>query len=347
MNTEANRTLTTALVVSLENEKRLKDAEILAKLGHWELDLVNNVLVWSDEIYRIFDTTPQSFGATYEAFLDFIHPEDRDLVNEAYTASVENKQPYGPITHRLILKDGSVKFVEERGMTDYDENGNPIRSLGIVQDITERVLNEKIKAELKEKEVLLKEIYHRVKNNLQLVSSFISIQSLQIQDEKMKEMCETVQNRIQSVSLIHEQLCRSSNLANINIREYVGDLVSYISQSVLIDQVVNFELNVDDVTISMDKAVPTGLILNEVISNSVKYAFNDEDGTIKIDITRRDNEWCMNLSDNGKGVINVNELTKPNSFGVEIIRALTEQLDGQIEISGSPGKGVAYTITFP
>ena len=171
-----------------DNERRLQEAESLAKLGHWELDIVNNELIWSDEIYRIFDTTPQSFGATYDAFLDFVHPDDREMVNEAYQSSVANKEPYGPITHRLIMKNGVVKFVEERGNTAYNELGEPIKSFGVVQDITERVMGEKTKALLREKEILLKEIYHRVKNNLQLISSLLNIQSIKIDDEKVKEL---------------------------------------------------------------------------------------------------------------------------------------------------------------
>jgi two-component system sensor histidine kinase/response regulator len=109
------------------------------------LDLVTDELIWSDEVYRIFGLKPQQFGATYEAFLENIHPDDREMVNRAYTDSVKNKTPYD-IVHRLLLKDGTVKYVNEKCETFYDGEGKPLRSLGTVQDVTElRRAEEKLK----------------------------------------------------------------------------------------------------------------------------------------------------------------------------------------------------------
>ncbi len=119
-------------------EARLREAEHIAAVGHWELDLIAGTLYWSDEIYRIFERTPQEFGATYEAFLEYVHPDDRDFVNNAYSASVENQTGYD-IVHRLLLDDGSVKYVQERCRTEYDERGAAQRSIGTVQDVTERM----------------------------------------------------------------------------------------------------------------------------------------------------------------------------------------------------------------
>jgi len=128
------------LIKSLqESKQRLEQAERIAKLGHWELDLVTNTLYWSDEIYRIFDIDPKKFKASYEAFLETVHPEDRERVNTAYTDSLKNKTLYD-IEHRLLMKDGAVKFVREKCTTEYDPQGIPLRSLGIVQDITEQKL---------------------------------------------------------------------------------------------------------------------------------------------------------------------------------------------------------------
>jgi len=117
------------------SEERLKQAEHIAKIGHWELDLISNRLYWSDEIYRIFDLDPQEFGANYEAFLDTVHPEDRAMVDNTFTASIQDKTGYD-IVHRLLLKNGEIKHVHEKCRTIYDADGNPLRSLGTVQDIT-------------------------------------------------------------------------------------------------------------------------------------------------------------------------------------------------------------------
>jgi len=118
-------------------EAILSESQRIGHIGSWELDIVSNTLTWSDEVYRLFELEPQQFEATYEAFLDNIHPDDREMVGKAYTESVRNKTPYD-IVHRLLLKDGTVKYVNERCESFFDDDGKPIRSLGIVQDITER-----------------------------------------------------------------------------------------------------------------------------------------------------------------------------------------------------------------
>jgi len=119
-----------------ESERRLKESQQIARIGQWEMDLVNNQLYWSDGIYDLFEVDPDKFAASYEAFLGAIHPEDRELVNKAYSESVKNKIPYDLI-HRLLLKDGTIKYVNEICRTEYDKDGNAIRSIGTVQDITE------------------------------------------------------------------------------------------------------------------------------------------------------------------------------------------------------------------
>lgn len=119
------------------SELQLKEAQYLAHIGSWQLDLQTNGLHWSDEIFHIFEIDPQSFGASYEAFLSMVHPEDREMVDRIYRDSLKNKVPY-KLVHRLLMKDGRIKYVQERCKTWYDDNDVPIRSLGTVQDITER-----------------------------------------------------------------------------------------------------------------------------------------------------------------------------------------------------------------
>ncbi|MDA8241028.1 MAG: PAS domain-containing protein [Nitrospiraceae bacterium] len=124
-----------------QSEERLQEAQHLAHVGSWDLDIVTNVLVWSDESYRIFEIDKNDFGASYEAFLSTIHPDDRKAVDETYVKSVRDRTPY-EIVHRLKFPDGRVKFVQERCMTFYSVAGDPLRSIGTVQDITERKLTE-------------------------------------------------------------------------------------------------------------------------------------------------------------------------------------------------------------
>jgi PAS domain S-box-containing protein len=124
-----------------QSEARLREAQRIAKMGNWELDLVKNQLIWSDEIFRIFEIDKNKFGESYDAFLNLIHPEDREAVNQAYNNSIRTREPY-EIVHRLLIPDGRVKYVQEHGETFYAPDGAPVRLVGLVQDITERKLSE-------------------------------------------------------------------------------------------------------------------------------------------------------------------------------------------------------------
>ncbi|MFO0706858.1 MAG: PAS domain S-box protein [Nitrospira sp.] len=141
-----------------QSEARLQEAQAMAHLGNWELDLVDNRLLWSDEIFRIFEIDKSTFSASYEAFLNTVHPEDRARVNEAYTTSVQNRTPY-EIVHRLQMPDGRIKYVQERCETVYDADGRPRRSIGTVQDITERLEN---KLQLERSQALLTSIFEHL-----------------------------------------------------------------------------------------------------------------------------------------------------------------------------------------
>ena len=119
----------------------MNEAQRIALVGSWELDLLKDELIWSDEIFRLFEIDKSQFGATYEAFLNAIHPDDRDRVNQAYTHSLETRAPY-EITHRLRMSDGRIKWVHERCASDFDVKGKPLRSVGTVQDVTAQKLDE-------------------------------------------------------------------------------------------------------------------------------------------------------------------------------------------------------------
>ena len=145
-----------------KSELRLKEVEQLAQLGHWELDLVTNTLYWSDEIYRIFNLDPHKFGATYEALLDAVHPDDRKFVDKAFKDSVKNKTGYD-IVNKLLLRNGTIKYVHEKCQTIYDADGKPLRSIGTVQDITKRKQEEHSFAGIIGRDVKIREIFETIR----------------------------------------------------------------------------------------------------------------------------------------------------------------------------------------
>jgi len=215
-------------------------------------------------------------------------------------------------------------------------------------DITERKrAEEQIRASLREKEVLLKEIHHRVKNNLQVISSLLKLQSQYVQDKGDVEIFKESQNRIKSMALVHEKLYQSKDLASINFHEYASLLVNglFRSYGVNADRIA-LKMNVDDIMLGVDVAIPCGLIINELISNSLKYAFpDDKEGEIEITLRTLD-EGAMELTvaDNGIGMPGDINLRNSESLGLKLVTILTNQIDGQIELDRS--EGTKFRIDF-
>jgi two-component sensor histidine kinase len=209
------------------------------------------------------------------------------------------------------------------------------------------IAQNKIKSSLKEKEVLLKEIHHRVKNNLQIVSSLFFFQSKTISDPQMLEMFRDGQNRVKSMALIHEKLYQSGDLANIDFKEYVKKLATFLFQSYGVDQSkIKFKNNVFNIQLGVDQAVPCGLIINELISNSLKHGFKNKDyGTVKIDMGHdENNNLIMKISDDGEGLPEGLDIQKIDSLGLRLVNNLSLQLNGKVEYFNQNGTMVKVTF---
>jgi two-component sensor histidine kinase len=203
-----------------------------------------------------------------------------------------------------------------------------------------------LKESLKEKEVLLKEIHHRVKNNMQVILSLLRLQERNIKDEEMKTMLHDSQNRIRSMALVHNQIYRSHDMANIGFDQYVNSLVNELLSTYGVRKHIEVEVNIGSVRIGIDSAIPCGMILNEIISNSLKHAFPEGRGEIVIAFEQEGDGYnTMTVSDNGKGLPDDFAIERQESLGLTLINLLVEQLDGEIAIDGSTG--TRFTIKFP
>ncbi|WP_336518435.1 sensor histidine kinase [Pollutibacter soli] len=211
-------------------------------------------------------------------------------------------------------------------------------------DITHK--NELLQHLLTEKEWLLKEIHHRVKNNLQIVMSLLNSQSAYINNAPALSAIHDSQHRVHAMSLIHQKLYNSENLSFIDMSLYIRELVSYLSDSFNMGQRILFELRVDTLQLDVSQAVPLGLILNEAITNSIKYAFpNDREGVIKISLSNTyGNQYLLEISDNGIGIPSHLENKKDGSLGISLMAGLSEDLDGSFSIENS--NGTAIRIIF-
>ncbi|MBM1106474.1 sensor histidine kinase [Aurantibacter crassamenti] len=205
-----------------------------------------------------------------------------------------------------------------------------------------------IESRIHEKETLLKEIHHRVKNNLQTVSSLLSLQSRNIEDPKMKSMIKSSQNRVISMAMVHEMLYMRDDLSKIEYKSYVTELSEYLIRSLKgTDNNIKLNLNIEDVKLGIDTAIPLGLLINEAITNSLKYGIKDDaEGEINIELKKEKlNDYVLNIGDDGIGMSQEINYKNTKSLGLKLINNLTRQLRGTIERDQSK-KGTNYIIRF-
>jgi PAS domain S-box-containing protein len=260
----------------------------------------------------------------------------------------EDAMTQGPITlygtHRC--KDGRMFPVEVRiGLFEANENRY---ILALARDITERKKAEaQIRESLHEKEVLLKEIHHRVKNNLQVIYSLLNLQSGSIRDPRDRDMIRECQNRIKSMAIIHETLYQSRDLARVNLANYIRSLADNLFRSYGVNgEAVRLDVRVSDVYLGFDTAIPCGLIINELISNSLKYAFPEgREGRISIDLHPEDHDrYALTVRDDGVGLPPDLDFRDTRTLGLQLVTTLTDQLEGAIVLHRE--RGTEFKITF-
>ncbi|OXA78396.1 Two-component sensor histidine kinase, contains HisKA and HATPase domains [Flavobacterium aquidurense] len=199
--------------------------------------------------------------------------------------------------------------------------------------------NLKLQHLVDEKEWLLKEIHHRVKNNLQTIISLLNSQSAYLKDDLAISTIKNSQNRIHAMSLIHQKLYLGDNLSTINMPDYCNELVEYLKDSFSETQYINFKMQVDPIELDISQAIPLGLIMNEVVTNAIKYAFPDKTNCIinisLLEVTH--NCYILIISDNGIGISNVSDLQNSNSFGMVLIQGLSDTLEGDLFLENENG----------
>ncbi|HET8685460.1 MAG TPA: PAS domain S-box protein, partial [Methanosarcina sp.] len=457
----------------------LAEAQEIAHLGSWERDFASKEYSWSDEMYRIFGLKPQESKVNYDIFLSYVHPDDRDYVNNAVKEALKGK----PLNtnFRIIRTNGEERIIHAKAEAVFDEKNNSVRIRGITQDITEHKkaeekiqnlanivessteaiitksfegiitswnkgaeqvygysaeeilgkpisilepptltgetekLSEMIKngkkiqqfetlrlrkdgklinvsltvfpvyngqgkitavsiiatdiTRRKEAEEALanietarkKEIHHRIKNNLQVISSLLDLQAEQfknredIRDSEVLEAFRESEDRVKSMALIHEELYKGGEFETLNFSPYIQELADTLFYTYKFRN-TNISLNMDleeNIFFDMDTAVPLGMIVNELVSNSLKHAFIGRDeGEIKIKLHReettefesKDSEstctstsFTLTISDNGVGIPENLNIEKLDSLGMQLVFSLVDQLDGKLELKRDNG----------
>ena len=250
---------------------------------------------------------------------------------------------------KRLCKDGSYVDVLIYGVPVI-VNGKTVAIFGIYVDISDRKqAEEKVKKSLKEKEVLLAEIHHRVKNNLAVITGLLELQAFNTNSEEAADVLEISQMRVNSIALIHEKLYQNENLSEISFEQYLQELTEVILSSMGTSKTdIDVSMNVDPVNLAITQAIPCGLILNEIITNSFKHAYPErEKGKIEINLNRRGDKIYLSIMDDGIGIPDQIDLDNPESLGIKLIHTLSEQLDAEAEFSNkNPGTKFALHFTL-
>ena len=322
------------------SEKKYKDLQDASINGHAWTDMeghlieVNdsykNMMGYSeDELRKLTykDITPEKWHASEQIILT------EQILDRGYS---------DPYEKELIRKDGTVFPVELSAYLIKDAQGNNKGMRAIVTDITKRKQAEdQIKSSLSEKEVLLREIHHRVKNNMQVITTLLMFQSDKIKDKRYADMFKESQDRIRSMALVHEKLYQAQSFAQIDFKEYVNSLVNSLFRSYgAKPDIIALQIDVEDVSLELESAIPCGLIINELVSNALKYAFPEErEGEIRIVLySINTGELVLEVSDNGIGMPEELDIRNTESIGLHLVTILSEdQLEGRIELNKIDG----------
>jgi len=249
--------------------------------------------------------------------------------------------------NRIVALAGVANKEEEYSNSD-------VRQLTLLMEgmwlLLQRQRSEdRIRKSLEEKEVLLKEIHHRVKNNLQIISSLLNLQTGQVKDQHLLEILRESQNRIRSMALIHERLYRSEDFSRVDFGQYVNGLTTYLVRSYAGDsRSFNLQVDVGEVSLGVDLAIPCGLIINELVSNCLKHAFTPgARGEVGVALREERDSYVLRVADNGIGLPGNVDLKKTESLGLQLVETLSTQIGASIHVTTAPGEGTAFEISFP
>ena len=333
-----------------------------------ERKAANEKIKRSEEKYRsLVENSPEIILITDEnqniEFVNFAsqrHEQTEIIGNSLYSfVNERHHQEIKLANQRVLLGEVKYESYETKGT---DTSGKPQyfqthvgpkytddKVTGLVlfiRNITDRkVSEEKIKQSLAEKEVLLKEVHHRVKNNLQIISSILNLQSSTISDKNTLELLRNSQDRIRSMSLIHELLYQTKDFSTIKFSEYIKSIATNLFHSYNQNKNISLDLDLDDIHLDLDMAIPCGLIVNELLTNSLKYAFeSDDDGIIRIKLKSKEGYVHLTITDNGKGFPKDIDFRDTASLGMQLVVSLVDQIDGEVVLTTE--KGSEYEITF-
>lgn len=313
----------------------------------WTINKNGKLTSFNKNLKSVWD---RDFNVEINTGMKFLDQLNKHVNNDQYQGQLDNYAK----TFKGEPKQFEIPLLNNKGENLWLQFFlNPVYYEGKLQevscmayDVTDRKeIDRRILDALKEKEVLLQEVHHRVKNNLQVISSILNLQSSYVNDTETLEVLKESQNRIKSMSYIHETLYQTADFGSIEFSDYINIISRNLIHSYITDAPVNLKTELDQICLSLDQAIPCGLIMNELVSNALKYAFKEtEDPQLLVEIRESGNEITLRVKDNGIGLPKDFAFEKSNSLGIQLVYSLVEQLDGELTINAE--EGTEFIIRF-
>jgi PAS domain S-box-containing protein len=334
-----------------EHERTILESQKTARLGTYELNVSSGIFKTSIIMDDVFGFK-EKYKHTIEEWVSYIHPEDRAMMADyLMNYVIASGNPVDKEFRIVKANDKTTRWMHALGKLEFDSNGNVTKLIGTAQDITEhKQAEETIIKSLREKETLIRELYHRTKNTMQVIRSMIALQANEYSENlEIQQLVEKTGDRIQAISLVHQMLYESQDLSQISIKNYIHELSLLILNSYMNsnDRIV-INLQIDDQYFLLDTAIPLGLILNELITNSLNHAFPDNrKGIINITLSKEDSgNNILQYSDNGVGVVDGFNFRNNKTLGLKLVHSIGEQqMCGKVDIENN--NGISYTLEFP
>lgn len=328
-------------------ENLLKTTQKISKVGGWEWDVHKQTMTWTEETVLIHGLEKglavQNKDSLINLSIECYNPEDRDNILKAFYSCLDKGIPYDfevPFTD----KKGKKLWVRTAAQAIW-HNNQIIKVMGNLMDITERKQHEElIKKQLQEKELLVKEVFHRVKNNILSIEALLSLQAQNHSNKEVKSVLYESVNHIKNMRIIYEKMLQTNNYQDVSIKTYLNDLIFSVTQAYQDFNDIDLLMELDDFSLPAKIAINLGFIINELLTNSIKHAFQDfQEKNISMKLIKNELSFIIDYQDNGSPKKDFDAMDK--GFGLQLLKMLTEQMNGSMTVQADPG--LHYQISFP
>ena len=335
-----------------DNEQQLQRVLDGSDQGYWDWDLPSNKFHVSARWESMLGYTPGEMRLDKAQWDELVHPDDLAPARDSMQRHLSGQTPHHHAEFRARTKQGAWIWIATRGrVVARAADGTPTIVSGTHTDITTRRHAQDALAEaLKDKEALLREVHHRVKNNLQVIASLLRLEGARSTLPHTRSVLDDMQGRIHTMALLHQSLYRSGTFASIDLGDYLRQLATQAFQTqVPRGSVIRLQLNLAPLRVAMDDALPCGLLVNELVSNCLKHAFPESaKGAVSVDLLAEDGDshWLLRVSDTGCGLPDDLDRDNPNTLGLQLVRDLARQVDGTLDVTSAMGTGTRFTVRF-